>query len=235
MTDWGDVQLENELWFGNNIGDTYTIMETSFPSGGDPTVNDGNLIFFGITSAVAFDQVTLNWTYYDAFGIDEVYYSAASTLKGRWKIEFDMMGYYRKYDTVAADWVEADASANLTGNLKTRGSMMYLSPLKGTITINGTENKIKSNLVVNSSKQSEPLAYYEYQTVDEDGNNWRFERYYMYIDANAEGSKYNGYLVLEKRYMNGSFHEERSLLRLQGIVDGEMVSCAFWGNYPPMD
>ncbi len=132
------------------------------------------------------------------------------------RLEFNLDG---TYDIGGED---LDASAVLTGNLREKDGNLYLSPLKGTITIDGKKHDIS----VKAKKQSDPLRYF--------GPPSPLEVNMQDIIVNVKGSKaasYDGLLVLGKD-SHDDFYSE---LYFSGTVNGEFFECSVRGEYPIID
>ena len=124
------------------------------------------------------------------------------------------------------------ASAVLTGNIMDRDGTMYLSILKGTITLGGVNHKIQ----VKSLKQSEPITYeIDVEGTPNEGDYQVCEEWFTPVEINIQGDKYIGYLEWTKCYgeTDGNVLEyEYSLLYFFGIVDGNEVECGMIGDFP---
>ena len=127
------------------------------------------------------------------------------------------------------DHMVLTASAVLTGNLREKGTNLYLSPLTGTITIGSEEYDIS----VKAEKQSDLLTHRE-----------RHIGQYQYvvdlqdIMVNVKGSKaasYSGTLRLgEDRILGEGGHDWEffSELVFEVTVDGEPFICRLRGLHP---
>ena len=137
------------------------------------------------------------------------------------KIEFDLDSgvYVTFYPGEPEDVV--DASAVLTGNIKNADGTYYISPLSGTITVDGVDHKIH----VKSPKQSEPLFYFEDgygEPGDEDY--FKFQAWFTPVEVNINGDKYVGDLGWERYEDNDGVFGDSDLY-FTGIVDGNGVEC----------
>ena len=121
------------------------------------------------------------------------------------------------------------ASAVLTGNRREKDMGMYLSPLKGTITIVDDE---EYDISVKAEKQSNLLIQRERRNIGV----YRYDVDLQYITVNVKGSKaasYSGTLTLgEDSHDSGDTWEFFSELYFSGKVDGEDFECSIRGEYP---
>ena len=162
-------------------------------------------------------------------------------------IAFDLTGSWQE-DGIDPDTGEPtsdyyDASVTLTGKISDKGGAQYLTPLNGTIGINGGEYKIQ----LKSVKQSEPL--YSVET--------RYDLPYLppyslggYIiqsitsgvmEANIEGNKFIGFLQWHSSTQydnNGEIVGEPtggSTLVLFGIAGSKYVEVSLDGDAPGIE
>ena len=133
------------------------------------------------------------------------------------RIEFNLdVGTYK-----IGDAEPVSASAVLTGNLREKDGKLYLSPLNGTITIDGEEH----NIVVKAEKQSKPLRHIDNGAYD----------VYLLPDVvvNVEGWKaISGDLEWGTKIIKQETYSE---LEFWGTVDGEWVDCDLSGPLPTSD
>jgi len=161
-------------------------------------------------------------------------------------IAFDLSGSWSEegINPETGEPVEADyaASVYLTGKTSEKGEAQYLTPLHGTLDVEGTEYKIQ----VKQIKQSEPLYSSETRWDVPD----YFSLDYTYtitsstsgvIEVNAEGSKFIGFLEwhITTQYdtddeMVGEPYGGSTLV-LFGIVDGKSVSASLDGVAPVIE
>ncbi|NEP11603.1 MAG: hypothetical protein F6K14_15600 [Symploca sp. SIO2C1] len=72
VIDWGDFADPATLTLSTDLGETFNIAST-------PTI-DGNLLFFGLTSDIAFSTLTLNQpSTLESWAVDEVYYGVTAS------------------------------------------------------------------------------------------------------------------------------------------------------------
>ena len=126
------------------------------------------------------------------------------------------------------------ASAVLTGNLREKDTGMYLSPLKGTLTIDGEEYDIS----VKAEKQSTILRHREFRREDPIYI-YQYDYDMQYIMVNVKGSKaasYEGILALgEDSHDGGDTWEFFSELVFEVTVDGEPFICRLRGPFQIID
>ena len=142
--------------------------------------------------------------------------TAADNNRGR--VEFNLGG---TYETRLPDssWMVEDASIHLTGNYKEKGNAIYVSPLNGKLTIDGTEY----NILVKPEKLSEPLAHVVFEASSQQ---W----WYIVVEVNVEGEKYHGTIFLWEALDDPD--DRGSLLAFIGIVDGLYRLCELEGDFP---
>lgn len=156
-------------------------------------------------------------------------------------IEFDLSGSWSE-DGVDPDTgdpidVDYDAAVILTGKISEKGGAKYLSPLHGTLALDGMEYKIQ----VKQIKQSEPL-YGDETRIDLPSIN----RYliiaqtYGVVEANVEGNKFVGWLQWNSTTWydyddNIISTSGGSDLTLNGISDGKLVSGYLFGDAPEIN
>ena len=140
------------------------------------------------------------------------------------QIEFNLDdGTYEIQGTVP---VSVSASVVLTGNLREKGTNIYLSPLNGTIKIGGEEH----NILVKAEKQSEPVIHIHW-TNPHDG--WVHDVDLQHVLVNVEGWKAtSGTVQWVTKSKVGEPTEFFSKLYFWGTVDGELVDCEISGPFP---
>jgi hypothetical protein len=134
------------------------------------------------------------------------------------------------------DDTEVPASALLKGNIRFKDEYRYLSPLSGTINIDGVANLISVTL----PKQSEAIEYYELWIGTPGDTDWEYnEMIYCYVEVNIEGNRYIGTLYCTHRIVcwpDGSIHEYgTSELIFIGYMDRKGVMCSLSGDWPEID
>ena len=161
-------------------------------------------------------------------------------------IAFSMVGDWSEegFDPDTGDPVDVDyeAAVSLSGKTSDKSGDKYLSPLHGTLAVDGSEYKIQ----VKALKQSEPLF----------GEETRWDLPYLppyflggyvitsstngIIQANTEGGKFMGWLEwhLSTQYDaddNIVSTSGGSTLILFGIVDGKSVTVTLDGDAPEIN
>jgi len=157
--------------------------------------------------------------------------AAGTTVKA---IEFDLEGEYVSYEPVTGIETSVPASAFLTGNIRDKGGTRYLSPLTGTITIDGMEH----NILVKAAKQSEPIYYWEWEEGTPGEYYYKGYHVYSFVEVNIEGDKCIGWLFWYKvhwEYYGIVIDEEMTELEFNGVVDGRWVTGYLEGGLPTID
>ncbi len=135
------------------------------------------------------------------------------------RIEFNLDGIYK----IVGD--NLTVSAVLTGNLREKDTGTYLSPLNGTITIDGKEYDIS----VKARKQSNLLTHQPPPPI----GGTRFDLYTQQIVVNVKGSKaasYSGFVALGKVSYNGGVDwEPYSKLAFDKV--GGLYRCNIDGSF----
>ena len=148
------------------------------------------------------------------------------------KTEFNLDGYYETFDPATGIETIVPARAILTGNIRDADGTWYLSPQRGTITIDGIENQIQ----VRPLKQSEPVIYGEEVDGSPDTGNYYIDQYWFtMVEVNIGGKKYTGRLGWDKIYEEwdgGSEEYGYSYLEFYGIVDGKDHQSWLDGDFP---
>ena len=150
------------------------------------------------------------------------------------KTEFNLDGDYGTFDPATGESTVVPAYANLTGNIRDADGTLYLSPQRGTITIDGIENQIQ----VRQPKQSEPVLYYEYEEGESGtGYYYKEQHWDTGVEVNIGGKKYTGWLSWGKYYVEDDSgvvleDDEYSYLDFDGTVDGKFHWCALDGDFP---
>lgn len=132
------------------------------------------------------------------------------------KVTFDLEGYYRTYDHDSQVWGPSQpASALFSGTIRTKNGETFLSPLNGTITIDG----ITYNLSVQPLNVSEEI-------VHEDFGSW--DAWYDLVIINFDGENSSGSI----RWEDYDWMEGISKLRFNGIKDGNLTEGYLTGGFP---
>lgn len=118
--------------------------------------------------------------------------------------------------------VSVSASVVLTGNIREKGTNIYLSPLTGTITIDGEEH----NILVKAEKQSEPVIH-----IYRDIGGRVYDVDLQRVLVNVKGWKATGILQWGTKSYEG-VTTEFSELEFWGTVDGKQVDCEISGPLP---
>lgn len=133
------------------------------------------------------------------------------------QIEFNLDdGTYEIRDTST---VSVPASVVLRGNLREKGTDMYLSPLSGTITIDGEEHSI----LVKAEKEPEPVNHIQNGVLDV---------YWQQVLVHVEGWKSTSGVLQWGTKSSGEVFSE---LEFWGTVDGGDVDCETTGSLPIID
>jgi len=129
-----------------------------------------------------------------------------------------------------------DASVALSGKISDKGGAKYLTPLHGTLAVNGTEYSIQ----VKQIKQSEPL--YGDEMVINFPNGWKLVTVQTQgiVETNIQGKKFIGFLNWGSTTMYDAsggilFTSGGTDLTLSGIVDGKRVSISLAGDVPEIE
>lgn len=162
-------------------------------------------------------------------------------------IAFDLSGSWSEDgfdpDTGNPIDVDYDAAVILSGKTSEKGGAKYLSPLHGTLALNGSEYKIQ----VKALKQSEPLFGEETRLDLPDMPPFFLGGYIItstmngIIQANTEGSKLIGWLEWHSSTQYDaddnivSTSGGGSTLILFGIVDGKSVTVTLDGDAPEIN
>lgn len=145
--------------------------------------------------------------------------AAAKTTKQNIEFNLNEGEYCTYYPGGEEDCV--DASAVLTGNIRDADGTYYLTPLRGTITVDGVDHKIH----VKSAKQSEPLYYFE-EVIGEPGDEdyFKFQAWRTPVEVNINGDQYVGELGWVRYEDNDGVYGDSDLFFI-GNVDGNGVEC----------
>jgi hypothetical protein len=155
-------------------------------------------------------------------------------------IAFDLSGSWEEegIDPDTGEPVATDygAAVILTGKISDKGDGQYLSPLHGTIALDGSEYTIQ----VKQIKQSEPL--YGQEGVTQMPNGWTLvtAQTFAVVEANVEGGKLMGWLewgsnTLYDAAGNVIFSTGGTDVALTGIMDGKLVSVSLAGDNPEIE
>ncbi len=154
-------------------------------------------------------------------------------------ITFDLAGSWQEEGIDQTGPIDNyyEAAVSLSGKTSDKGGSKYLSPLHGTLALNGTEYQIQ----VKALKQSEPLYGEEIRIDLPFGLGYIIsEQTQGVVEANTEGSKLMGWLEwhLSTQYDaedNFVSTSGGSTLILFGIVDGKSVTVTLDGGAPEIN